>query len=36
MLKALLHRTIANTLERPFGYDAGYAHEVVDAALRPS
>jgi hypothetical protein len=23
---------IVNTLERPFGYDASYAHEVVDAA----
>ena len=32
MLKALLHRSVATTLERPFGYDASYAHEVIDAS----
>lgn len=32
MLKALLHRMVTSGLERPFDYDASYAHEVVDAA----
>lgn len=32
MLKALLHKSIADNLERPFGYDATYVHEVVDAS----
>jgi hypothetical protein len=32
MLKALLHRQVATSLERPFGYDASYVHEVVDAS----
>ncbi len=31
MLKWLLHRQIAASVERPFGYDAGYFHEVVEA-----
>ena len=32
MLKTLLHRSVANNLERPFGYDASYVHEVIDAS----
>jgi hypothetical protein len=31
MLKWLLHRQIAARVERPFGYDASYLHELVDA-----
>ncbi|HEY3800647.1 MAG TPA: hypothetical protein VGL58_20020 [Caulobacteraceae bacterium] len=31
MLKALLHSYIRGKLERPFGYDATYLHEIVDA-----
>jgi len=33
MLKALLHRSIAAKVERPFGYDAGYLHAMIDADL---
>jgi hypothetical protein len=32
MIKALLHKSVADALERPFGYDATYAHEVIDAS----
>ncbi len=31
MLKAFLHRMIRDNFEKPFGYDAGYVHEVIDA-----
>ncbi len=31
MLDWFLHRVIAARLERPFGYDAGYLHEMIDA-----
>lgn len=33
MLKALIHRYIRDQLERPFGYDASYLHELADADL---
>jgi hypothetical protein len=31
MLKSILHNQIAAQVERPFGYDATYMHELVDA-----
>ena len=31
MLKSILHNQIAAQVERPFGYDAAYMHELVDA-----
>lgn len=33
MLKGYLHRTVSK-LERGYGYDAGYLHEVIDASPR--
>ncbi len=33
MLKGYLHRTVSR-LERSYGYDAGYLHEVINASLR--
>ena len=33
MLKALIHRFITRKLERPFGYDAAYLHELADVSL---
>jgi hypothetical protein len=32
MLKALLHAMIRSRLERPFGYDAGYMHLMIDTS----
>ncbi|MFI4935516.1 MAG: hypothetical protein ACHP7N_12905 [Caulobacterales bacterium] len=32
MLRALLHRMITAQVERPWNYDAGYLHEMVDAS----
>ena len=33
MLKWFLHRQIAAKVERPFGYDAAYMHDLIDADL---
>jgi hypothetical protein len=33
VLKALIHRYIARSIERPFGYDAAYMHAIADADL---
>lgn len=32
MLKRLIHRFIASKLERPFGYDASYMHDLADVS----